>query len=98
MFLSWWPLGWLCFFAPIGVVADLVDVVFIYFAFSFFIYLFIYSFVLTVILIFVVAVVIATVVDVAFVVGVIVTFCVCVVIIVANLMLMFSILDLRILL
>ena len=78
------------------VVAIIVAVVFIYlFCFLFFC-LFIYLFIIfsaasTVILIFDVVVVIATV---AFVVGVIVAFCVCWVIIVANLMLMFSILVL----
>ena len=65
-------------------------------SFCFFIYLFIYLFVIfssasTVILIFVAVVIIATV---AFVVGVIVAFCVCWVTVVANLMLMFSILVL----
>ena len=70
---------------------------FLFFCFVlFFIYLFIYLFIifssyLTVILIFVALVAIATV---AFVVGVIVAFFVCWVIVVANLMLMFSILVL----
>ena len=72
---------------------------FIYFfiyLFWFFVYLFIYLFIIfsaasTVILIFVAVVVIAAV---AFVVGVIVAFCVCWVIVAANLMLMFSILVL----
>ena len=63
---------------------------FIYLFICLFIYLFIYLFIPS-LLIFVAVAIIATV---AFVVGVILAFCVCVVIIVANLMLMFSILVL----
>ena len=65
----------------------------------FFVCLFIYLSVIfsatsTVILIFVVVVVVVVIANVAFIVGVILAFCVCWVIVAANLMLMFSILVL----